>query len=169
MTARVEVSDEIKIGAVAETALGLNPGELSTKVRDFVKYMHPADQERFNVLLWTLQNKSGGEIRTDFRMRHADNSYRWFDLEAASVPTSDRRSLRCVGLLRDVTDQKRSQARLMHELEPLSVSDADDLVAASDVVVVSHAYGRSPAAATARTSARTGRRSRRSSRSSSSS
>ncbi len=107
--------NEIKIGAIAETALGLNLGELSTKVKDFIKYMHPADQERFNVLLWSLQNKNGGEIRTDFRMRHADNSYRWFDLEAASVPTSDRRSLRCVGLLRDVTDQKRSQARLMQD------------------------------------------------------
>ncbi|MGI9475799.1 MAG: EAL domain-containing protein [Hyphomicrobiaceae bacterium] len=107
--------NEIKIGAIAEMALGLNPGELSTKVKDFIKYMHPADQERFNVLLWSLQNKNGGEIRTDFRMRHADNSYRWFDLEAASVPTSDRRSLRCVGLLRDVTDQKRSQARLMQD------------------------------------------------------
>ncbi len=107
--------DEIKVGAVAETLLGLNIGELSTKVKDFIKYMHPADQERFSVLLWSLQNKNGGVIRTDFRMRHADNSYRWFDLEAASIPTSDRRSLRCVGLLRDVTDQKRSQARLMHD------------------------------------------------------
>lgn len=107
--------NEIKVGAIAEMALGLNPGELSTKASDFVKYMHPADQERFNVLLWSLQNKNGGEIRTDFRMRHADNSYRWFDLEAASVRTSDRRSLRCVGLLRDVTDQKRSQARLMQD------------------------------------------------------
>lgn len=107
--------NEIKVGGIAETALGLNLGELSTKAKDFIKYMHPADQERFSVLLWTLQNKNGGEIRTDFRMRHADNSYRWFDLEAASVPTSDRRSLRCVGLLRDVTDQKRSQARLMQD------------------------------------------------------
>ena len=107
--------NEIKVGAIAESALGLNIGELSTKAKDFIKYMHPADQERFNVLLWSVQNKNGGEIRTDFRMRHADNSYRWFDLEAGSVETSDRRSLRCVGLLRDVTDQKRSQARLMQD------------------------------------------------------
>jgi diguanylate cyclase (GGDEF)-like protein/PAS domain S-box-containing protein len=107
--------EEIKVGAVAEAALGLNEGELSTKVKDFIRHMHPADQERFNVLLWSIQNANGGEIRTNFRMRHADNSYRWFELEAASVPSSDRRTLRCVGLLRDVTDQKRAQARLMHD------------------------------------------------------
>ena len=107
--------DEIKVGAVAEAALGLNEGELSTKVKDFIRHMHPADQERFNVLLWSIQNDGVGEIRTDFRMRHADNSYRWFELEAASVASSDGRTLRCVGLLRDVTDQKRAQDRLMRD------------------------------------------------------
>jgi diguanylate cyclase (GGDEF)-like protein len=48
-------------------------------------------------------------------MRHADSSYRWFELEGATVRTSDRRSLRCIGLLRDITDEKRSQERLMHD------------------------------------------------------
>ena len=40
-------------------------------------------------MLWSIQERTGGEIRTDFRMRHADNSYRWFELEAASVPNAD--------------------------------------------------------------------------------
>src|SRR6476660_7373675 len=48
-------------------------------------------------------------------MRHVDNSYRWFELEAASVPTSDRRNLRCVGLVRETTDAKRAQERLMFD------------------------------------------------------
>ena len=54
-------------------------------------------------------------MRIEFRMRHVDNSYRWFELEAASVPTSDRRNLRCVGLVREVTDAKRAQERLLHD------------------------------------------------------
>ncbi|MFN3868459.1 MAG: EAL domain-containing protein, partial [Hyphomicrobiaceae bacterium] len=52
-------------------------------------------------------------IRADFRMRHVDNSYRWFELEAASVPTSDRRTVRCIGLMRDVTDVKIAHERLI--------------------------------------------------------
>ena len=54
-------------------------------------------------------------MRIEFRMRHVDNSYRWFELEAASVPSADRRNLRCVGLIREVTDAKRAQERLMHD------------------------------------------------------
>ncbi len=107
--------EEIKVSPIVEATLGLSPGELSTKVEDFLKYLHPADQDRFRVLLWSVQERGEGLLRTDFRLRHADNSYRWFDLEAASVPTADRRSLRCVGLIRDVTDAKRAHVRLLHD------------------------------------------------------
>ncbi len=107
--------DEIKVSPEIEVSLGLSQGELSTKVEDFVKHLHPSDQERFRLILWSIQERAGARIRTDFRMRHADNSYRWFELEAASVPSADQRSLRCVGLMRDVTDSKRAHERLLHD------------------------------------------------------
>ena len=107
--------DEMKVSPVIESILGLNSGELSTKVDDFQRHMHPADQERFRLLLWSVQERGEGMIQTDFRLRHTDSSYRWFELDAASVATADRRTLRCVGLMRDVTDAKRAQMRLMHD------------------------------------------------------
>jgi diguanylate cyclase (GGDEF)-like protein/PAS domain S-box-containing protein len=107
--------DEIKVSGIVEQSLGLALGELSNKVEEFAKHVHQADRERFRLMLWSVQERAGGKIRVDFRMRHADNTYRWFELEAASVETSDRRSVRCVGLLRDVSDAKRAQERLMHD------------------------------------------------------
>ena len=107
--------DEIKVSPVVEAMLGLKSGELSAKVDDFTKHMHPADRERFKLLLGSVRERSGGEMRIEFRMRHVDNSYRWFELEAASAPTSDRRNLRCVGLVRETTDAKRAQERLLHD------------------------------------------------------
>ncbi len=107
--------DEMKVSPIIESILGLNSGELSTKTDDFQRHMHPADQERFRLLLWSIQERGEGMIQTDFRLRHTDSSYRWFELDAASVATTDRRSLRCVGLMRDVTDAKRAQLRLMHD------------------------------------------------------
>ena len=62
---------------------GSRPGELSAKADDFAKHMHPADRERFKLLLWSMKERAGGEMRIEFRMRHVDNSYRWFELEAA--------------------------------------------------------------------------------------
>jgi diguanylate cyclase (GGDEF)-like protein/PAS domain S-box-containing protein len=107
--------DEIKVSPAIEASLGLNPGELCTKVEDFCKHLHPADRERFRMILWSIQERTWARIRTDFRMRHSDNSYRWFELEAASVPNADARAMRCVGLVRDVTDAKRAYERLLHD------------------------------------------------------
>ena len=107
--------DEVKVSPAIEASLGLNPGELCTKVDDFIKHLHPADRERFRMILWSIQERTWARIRTDFRMRHADNSYRWFELEAASVPNADARAMRCVGLVRDVTDAKRAHERLLHD------------------------------------------------------
>jgi diguanylate cyclase (GGDEF)-like protein/PAS domain S-box-containing protein len=107
--------EEIKVSPVVEMSLGYNHGELSTKVDNFLQHLHPADQERLRVLLSSTSEDNGGVLHTDFRIRHADNSYRWFELEASSIHSSDRRSLRCVGLLRDITDQKRAHARLLHD------------------------------------------------------
>ncbi len=107
--------DEIKTGTIVEQALGLNAGELSVKVDEFLQHVHPADRERFRLSLWSVQERAGGTIRSDFRMRHSDNSYRWFELEAASVDTGDRRAVRCVGLMRDVTESKMAHERLLSD------------------------------------------------------
>jgi diguanylate cyclase (GGDEF)-like protein/PAS domain S-box-containing protein len=107
--------DEIKVSPIVEASLGLGAGELSAKVEDFAKHLHPADKERFRLVLWGVQERNGGSLHIELRMRHTDNSYRWFELEATSVPHSDRRALRCVGLMRDVTEAKRAQERLMHD------------------------------------------------------
>jgi diguanylate cyclase (GGDEF)-like protein/PAS domain S-box-containing protein len=110
-----ERRDEVKVSSIMEAILGLKTGELSTKIDDFAKHMHPTDRERFKLLLASIKERPEGELRTEFRMRHADNSYRWFELEAAAVPAADRRNVRCVGLIREVTDAKRAQERLMHD------------------------------------------------------
>jgi len=107
--------DEVKVSPVVEAMLGLNVGELSCKVEDFVGHIHPADRERFRLTLWSVQERSAGKLNLDFRLRHSDNTYRWFELQAASVETVERRNLRCVGLLREVTETKRAQERLLQD------------------------------------------------------
>jgi diguanylate cyclase (GGDEF)-like protein len=106
--------NEIKLDTEIEAALGLGPGELPTKVEDFLSLVHPADRERFDLALQAIREHHGGSLRLDLRLRHTDSSYRCFELEGATVPTRDRRTLRCVGLVRDITDAKRAQERLLH-------------------------------------------------------
>ncbi|MGE0698700.1 MAG: EAL domain-containing protein, partial [Hyphomicrobiaceae bacterium] len=105
--------DEVRVDAEVEALLGLAPGELPTRVEELLAYVHPADRERFRQELLAIREQHGGTLHTGIRLRHADSSYRWLQFEGASVPTSDRRNLRCVGLVRDTTDQKRAQERLL--------------------------------------------------------
>jgi len=106
---------EITVSPLVEATLGLKAGLLSAKLEDFTKHMHPTDRERFRLLLSSVKERPDGELRAEFRMRHADSSYRWFELEAAAAPVTDRRNARCIGLMRDVTDTKRAQERLLHD------------------------------------------------------
>ncbi len=106
--------DEVKVGPEIEAALGLAQGELSVKSDEFLRHLHPQDREKFRVMLWSMQERTDGRLRADLRMRHADNSYRWFEIEAARVQGSDPRSIRCIGLIRDVTDQRRAHERLVN-------------------------------------------------------
>lgn len=107
--------DEISVSPIVEASLGLEPGVLSTKLEGFCKYLHPADKERFLTVLDGFKESEVGSARIDFRMRHTGNYYRWFSLEASSLPTTDRRSVRCCGLMRDITEDRRTQERLLHD------------------------------------------------------
>jgi diguanylate cyclase (GGDEF)-like protein/PAS domain S-box-containing protein len=114
--------DEIKVSGAVEAALGLNPGELNTKVEDFCRHIHPADRERFRLSLVSNEERNHGQMRCVFRLRHADNSYRWYEIEASSIPSQDGRTVKSVGLLRDVTDAKRAQERLMNDAVKCSLT-----------------------------------------------
>lgn len=107
--------DEIRVGPELEIALGMMPGELNGKVDDFVRHVHPGDTDKYRIMLASAQERAGVRIRSDFRMQHVDTTWRWLELEAASIPNADGRTLRCVGLIRDVSDHKRSHERLLHD------------------------------------------------------
>jgi diguanylate cyclase (GGDEF)-like protein/PAS domain S-box-containing protein len=107
--------DLITMGDEVEVELGLHPGALNGTVENFLQHMHASDRERFRLMLWSLQEKQGGDLQIDFRLRRHDGTYFWYDLRAHAAPSDNVRLLRCVGLMRDVTSLKRSHERLMHD------------------------------------------------------
>ena len=56
-----------------------------------------------------------GRVAQDFRLRGADGHYHWFALRARPVLGSDGEVIRCVGTMVDVTEQKKSEERLLHD------------------------------------------------------
>ncbi len=107
--------DEITVSPDIETALGLDEGQLSGPVDEFMSHMHPADRQRFRQTLWAISELNGGEMAVEFRMRRHDQTYIWYELRAAAAPKDDPKQLRCIGLMRDITDIMRAHERLMHD------------------------------------------------------
>lgn len=106
--------DEIFVGPEIDAALGHPRGTLRGNAKNWLQHLHASDRERMKLILAGIREKQGGEISTEFRLRRADGSYLHYELRAQTVATRPARTLRCTGLLRDVTSQKRAQDRLLH-------------------------------------------------------
>ncbi len=107
--------DEISVGPDVEHALGLAPDALKNSVDAWLQQIHVSERESFRQMLWSVQEHGDGEINTEIRLRRADGSYLWYNLTARTVAATQPRSLKCVGLMRDITPEKRAHERLLHD------------------------------------------------------
>ncbi len=111
---RILVSDELA------TRLGEKKGVLTGSVKRWLDRIHQDDRQRFRTALDTLIELNRGKINTDIRLQAKDGTYRSFRLRVKPVLGSNGQSVRIVGTLRDVSDERVAQKRLLHD----SVNDA---------------------------------------------
>ena len=95
--------------------LGLSPGSMFGPARNWVPRIHPDDRDRFRTTLDVMLEHRRGRINHQFRIRAEDGHYHWLTLRARPVVGSDGEVIRCVGTLIDVTEQKSSEERLLHD------------------------------------------------------
>lgn len=95
--------------------LGLSPGSLAGPARNWLPVLHAEDRDTFRTLLDVVLEHRRGKVSQDFRLRGADGHYHWFALRARPLIGSDGEVIRCVGTLVDVTEQKKSEERLLHD------------------------------------------------------
>ena len=105
--------NEIGVGPEVEGALGLAGGTLRAALDDWLQHLHASDRERMRLTLWTIRERQGGDINIEFRLRRADGGYLWYELRATVTPQRNTRTLRGIGLLRDVTASRRAQERIL--------------------------------------------------------
>ena len=107
--------DRIFAGADGDTLAGMPIGTMNGPARDWLPVLHPDDRDRFKVTLDTILEHRRGRIIQDFRLRDEDGHYHWVSLRARPVLGSDGEVVRCVGTLKDVTDAKKAEERLLHD------------------------------------------------------
>ncbi|TJW09785.1 MAG: EAL domain-containing protein, partial [Mesorhizobium sp.] len=95
--------------------LGLAPNSLSGPARNWLPVLHADDRDTFRTTLDVVLEHRRGRVAQNFRLRGADGHYHWFALRARPVIGSDGEVIRCVGTMVDVTEQKKSEERLLHD------------------------------------------------------
>ncbi len=107
---------ELHVGEEIERALGLQPGLMSEGgVQTFLDLMHPSDRSAYLASIESAEQQGNGVIEREFRLRHDNGDYRWFQLRGRGMPGSGNRAVRCIGTLTDVTSAKRSEERLLND------------------------------------------------------
>ncbi|WP_099865182.1 EAL domain-containing protein [Pararhizobium haloflavum] len=95
--------------------LGLATGALNGAARNWLPQIHPDDRDRFRTALDVMLEHRKGRLNHQFRLRAEDGHYHWMSLRARPVVGSNGEVIRCVGTLVDVTEQKSSEERLLHD------------------------------------------------------
>ncbi len=107
--------DYIFTGSEASLILGVSREELNGAARNWLSLLHPEDRDQFKTTLDFVVDHRRGQISLEFRLHGNDNYYHWFSLKARPVLGSDGEVIRCVGTVRDITDAKNAEERLLHD------------------------------------------------------
>jgi len=95
--------------------LGLSPGSMHGPARNWLPRLHPDDRDRFRATLDVLLEHRRGRLNHEFRIRAEDGHFHWLAIRARPVLGSDGEIIRCVGTVVDITEQKNSIERLLHD------------------------------------------------------
>lgn len=106
---RVSVSDELA------TRLGEKRGALRGAIKRWLDRVHPEDRDRFRTAFDTLVELRRGKVSSDMRIAGHDGSYRSFRMRVKPVLGGDGQVNRIVGTLQDVTEDRASRERLLHD------------------------------------------------------
>ncbi len=95
--------------------LGLAANSLHGPARNWLPVLHQEDRDPFRTNLDIVLEHRRGKINQPLRLRGADGHYQWFLLRARPVVGSDGEIIRCAGTLVEITEQKKSEERLLHD------------------------------------------------------
>lgn len=108
-------ADKVFTSPETESLLGLKRGTLEGPAATWLEVLHPLDQDRFRAALDSVLDQRRGRLVQDFRLRTPDGHFMWFALKARPVVGSDGEVARVVGTLSDVTENKNSEERMLHD------------------------------------------------------
>ncbi|MBA5723756.1 EAL domain-containing protein [Candidatus Liberibacter sp.] len=109
------VRDKVMTIPDISTIFGLVAGALHGPIRNWLPYMHPDDRDRFRTMLDIFLEHRRGRLKYEFRIRAEDGHFHWIVIRVRPVLDTNGEILRCIGIASDITEQKNSVERILHD------------------------------------------------------
>lgn len=115
-----EINENIFQSKNTERILGYNPSDFQHRPNLYDELIHPKDLQRVKTLDSIIKTFPNGEtVDFEFRVRHADGSFRWLRAkEAVFDRDQEGKPNKKIGIAIDVTDEKKQ----MHKLNSIEES-----------------------------------------------
>lgn len=84
-------------------------------VQRWLDRVHPEDAPAVRAELELHRDGRAGHFQTEFRIRHGDGTWRWFDARGVGVRDEAGTVIRMAGSQTDITARKSAEAQLVHD------------------------------------------------------
>ncbi|WP_456820164.1 EAL domain-containing protein [Cellulomonas sp. URHB0016] len=108
-------SDTVYYSTRWKALLGYSDDQLDATAQEWLSRIHPIDRFRVDRALSNHLTGLDASLEVEYRLRTADNTYRWMITNALSVRDPDGKVSRLVGSMTDVTERKKLEERLRND------------------------------------------------------
>ncbi len=105
-------TDEVYYAPRWKHMIGVDDRQIDSGPESWLGRVHPDDVERVREKIGAHIEGKTPHLQVDYRMRHADGSYRWMVARGVAVRDEDGRPVRMAGSQTDVHDRRRAEDRI---------------------------------------------------------
>lgn len=98
-----------------ELLIGETPGTLQPTIEEWWQRVHPDDLERLRQAMKEHLLGIHPHFECEFRMKHADGSYRWMRSRGKALRNEEGQPYRMAGSMTDVTEYHLIQEQILHD------------------------------------------------------
>lgn len=106
--------ETVDYGARFAELLGLRPGELGSSPSAWREKVHPEDRPQVRSALNAHLSGETATLAVEYRIRHADGSWRYIRCQGKATPTHGPRPRRLIAAHTDITEGRRAEEQLAH-------------------------------------------------------
>ncbi len=108
------VSETVFFSERWKSIVGLGADDIVDRQQHWLERIHPEDRERVERELHAHLEGLTPRFKSEYRILHADSSFRWVSSRGIAVTNGNGKVLRMAGSMSDITQRKLTEEELLH-------------------------------------------------------